>query len=117
MRTLLMIMGHVLLADMGEGAFAKENESRKTLLFHRAHPALGVSIQIWRPRRQWHPCHPSCIDELLKGRTIFPVSVMDEVLPGRQDAPLVHRDVTGDLPHPALVRMWGHPSHVYLPAG
>jgi hypothetical protein len=34
MRALLMIMGHVLLKDMGEGAFAKEDELRQTLLFH-----------------------------------------------------------------------------------
>src|SRR6266487_4053481 len=115
MRALLMIMGHVLLEDMGEGAFAKENEPRKTLLFHRAHPALGVSIQIGRPRRQWHPCDPSCVDELLKGRTIFPVSVMDQVLPGRQEAPLLHRDVTGDLPHPRLLGMRRDPSDLHFP--
>jgi hypothetical protein len=82
MRALLMRMGHELLEDMGERVFAKEDAPRQTLLLHRAHPAFGVSIQIWRPRRQWHPCDPSCVDELLKGRTIFPVSVMEEVRPG-----------------------------------
>src|SRR5215470_12737467 len=117
MRALLMIMGHVLLEDMGEGVFAKEDEPRQTLLFDRAHPAFGVSIQIWRPRQQWHPCDPSCFNALLKGRTIFPVSVMDEVLPGSQEAPLFHGHIPRDLDHPALVRMWGHPSHVHLPAG
>src|SRR6266581_256461 len=115
MRALLMIIGHVLLEDLGEGAFAKEDEPRKTLLFHRAHPALRIRIEIWRPWRQWHPCDSSGVDELLKGRTIFPISVMDEVLPGRQEAPLLHRKVTGDLPHPRLIGMRCDASDMHFP--
>src|SRR5205085_8066305 len=53
---LVMIMRHVLIEGATQGRFAKQNQPRQTLLFDRSHPALRVRVQIWRPRRQGHPC-------------------------------------------------------------
>src|SRR5262249_59631578 len=40
---------------------------------------------------------------------------MDEVLPGSEEAPLLHRDIARHLDHPCFVRMRGYPSHMHLP--
>src|SRR6266446_1384882 len=70
---------------------------------------------MWRPRRQGHPLDPSRVDDLLKGGAVFPVPVMDEILAGRQETPLLHRHVAGDLHHPRLIGMRRHACHVDLP--
>ena len=59
---------------------------------------------------------PGCVDELLKGRTVFAIPVMDQVLPRREKAPLLHRDVAGNLHHPGLRRMRRHPRNMDLSA-
>src|SRR6266481_5873867 len=69
-----------------------------------------------RPRRQGHPRHPGRVDDLLEGGAVLPVPIMDEVLPGREEAPLLHRHVACDLYHPLLVGVWRHPCHMHLPA-
>src|SRR5213596_3292439 len=81
---LMMIMCHILRQCMVERRFSKEDHPRETLLLDRSHPPLRVGVQIRRPRRQWHSLDSGRVDELLKGGAIFPVSVMDQVLPGRQ---------------------------------
>src|SRR6266446_5001592 len=63
---LVMKMLHVLRQRMAERRFPTQDEPRETLLLDRSDPALRVGVQIRRPRRQWHPFHPGCIDELLK---------------------------------------------------
>jgi hypothetical protein len=37
-------------------------------------PSLRLGVEIWRPWRQRHPRDPSIIDDLLKGRAVFPVA-------------------------------------------
>ena len=78
---LMMIMLDVLVERMLEGSFPKQDQSRETLLLDRAHPPLRIRIEIRRPWRQWDSRHPSCINEMLKGRAVFSVPVMEEVLP------------------------------------
>jgi hypothetical protein len=63
---LVMKMLHVLRQRMAERRFPKQDEPRETLLLDRSDPALRVGVQVRRPRRQWHPFHPGCVDELLK---------------------------------------------------
>src|SRR5215813_9419235 len=94
---LVMIMSHVFMQGMMQRRFPKQNQPRQTLLFDRTHPPLGVGVQIRRPRWQWDPFHPSCVDDLLKGGAVFPVPVMYEVLSGSEAAPLLHGDVASDL--------------------
>src|SRR3989442_9269123 len=80
MIALMMIMLHIRLERMPERALPKQDQPRQALLLHRPHPALRVGVQIWRPRRQWHPRDPGCVDDVLKRRAVFPVPVVDEIL-------------------------------------
>src|SRR6266540_1573211 len=100
MISLVMIMVHILLEHLPEGAFTKEHEPRHGLLLDRSYPPLRIGTEIRRPRRQWHSLHPSLIDKTLKRRVEFIVSVMDEILPRREEAPLVHSHVPRHLDHP-----------------
>src|SRR5713101_660336 len=50
MIALLMIMFHILVEDMTQGVFAKQNQPRETLLLHGSDPALRVGIEVGRPR-------------------------------------------------------------------
>src|SRR5262249_39031757 len=115
-RALVMKMLHIFRQRMAERRFPKEDQPRETLLFNRSYPPLRIRIEVWRPRRERHPRPTSIINEPLKCWTVLPVSIMDEILPVSQEAPLFHGHIPRDLDHPALVRMWGHPSHVHLPA-
>src|SRR5215471_10433263 len=101
---------------MVERRFPKEDESRETLLLDRAHPALRVGVQIWRPRRQGHPRDPGCVNYLLKGRTIFSIPVVDEILSGGQEAPLFHGHVARHLDHPGFIGMRCDACDMDLPA-
>src|SRR5260221_14348822 len=105
---LVMIMVHILFERMPEEAFPKQDEPRQALLLDGSHSALRVGVQIWRPRWQRDARDPSRVDELLKGGAIFPIPIMDQVLPGRQEAPLLHRDIAGHLDHPRLIGMGRH---------
>src|SRR4029450_473000 len=116
MIALVMIMLHILMKRMPKRGFPKQDQPRQGFVLHRSHPALRVGVQIRRPWWQRYPCDPGRVEELLKGRTIFSISVMDQVLPGRQEAPLLHRNVTGDLHHPGLIGMWRHPRNMDLSA-
>jgi hypothetical protein len=40
------------------------------------------------PRLQWYTLDPGYVHDGLKGKAVLPIPVMDEVLPGRQEAPL-----------------------------
>src|SRR6266705_2981089 len=86
---LVMKMRHILRQRMAERRFPKQDQPRQTLLLDGSHPALRVGVQIWRSRRQGHPLDSSRVNDLLKGRTIFPIPVVDEILAGGQEAPLV----------------------------
>ena len=48
----------------------------------RADPSLGVGVQIRCPRRQRYSRDSGRVDEVLKSGAIFPVAVMNQVLPG-----------------------------------
>ena len=79
---LVMIMCHILRQRMAERRFPKQDQPCKTLLLDRPHPALRVGVQIRRSRRQRDPRDPGRIDDLLKGRTVFPIPLMDQILSG-----------------------------------
>jgi hypothetical protein len=113
---LVMNMLHILRQRMAERRFPKEDQPRETFLLDRSHPAFRVGVQIGRPRRQWHTCHPGCVDDLVKGRAVFPVPVMDQVLPGRQEASFLHRDMAGALHHPLGIGMGCHARDMDSPA-
>src|SRR5262249_982918 len=93
-----------------------QDEPRQALLLDRSHPALGVGVQVRRPGWERHALDPGCVDDLLKGGAIFPIAVMDEVLPGRQAAPLLHRHVACHLDHPPPIRMRRDAGYVDFPA-
>src|SRR6266853_1782192 len=113
---LVMKMRHILRQCVAERRFPKQDKSRQALLFDGAHPALRVGVQIRRLRWQWDPRDPSCVNDLLKGWAIFSVPIMDQVLPGRQATPILHRDVARHLHHPGFIRMWCHPRDLDLSA-
>src|SRR5438067_6741658 len=73
-------------------------------------------MQIRRPRRQGDPVYPSRVDALLKGGAVFPIPIVDQVLPRREEAPLLHRHVAGHLHHPRLIGMRCHTSHMDVSA-
>ena len=49
------------------------------------------------PRLQRYTFDPGYVNDVLKGKAVLPIPVMDEVLPGRQEAPLamVERNLSG----------------------
>ncbi len=75
-----MIMRYIPLQDVAEGAFTTQNHSLECFFFDRAHPALGIGVQIGRPRRQRHACDANGVDEPLKRRTEFAFAVVNQVL-------------------------------------
>ena len=77
-----MIMRVVLREHMSQGAFTKQDQLCQRFLLDRTHPALGIGIQIGRSWRERHALHPGLINDSLKCRTVFAVSIMDEVLAG-----------------------------------
>src|SRR6266446_4491197 len=112
---LIMIMCHILRQRMAERRFSKEDEPRPAFLLDGSHPPLRVGVEMRRPWRQRHSLDSGRVDDLLKSGAIFPVSVMDQVLPGREDAPLLHRDVARHLHHPSFIGMRCHPCDLDLP--
>ena len=49
-------------------------------------------------------------------RAVFPISVMDQVLSGREATPRLHRDVARHLHHPGFIGMRCHPRDLDLSA-
>src|SRR5882724_4848930 len=80
-----MVMVYILAEHMPEGALAKEDHPGQRFVFDRADPALGIGIQIRRPRRQWDPRDPSIINDLLKRGAELGISVMHEILARGQE--------------------------------
>jgi hypothetical protein len=80
--TLRMIMRFERRQGMPEGTLTKQDHPRQRFLLHRAHPALRIGVQIWRLRRERHARYTGNINDPLKRRTVFAISVMDEVLAG-----------------------------------
>src|SRR5712692_3877852 len=111
---LVVKMRHILRQRMAERGFPKEDEPRETLLLDGSHPPLCIGIEIRRPRRQWYALDPGCVDDLLKGGAVLPVPVMDQILPGRQATPRLHRHVAGHLHHPRCIGMRGDTRHMDL---
>src|SRR5712691_10084103 len=79
---LMMKMLDILRQHMAERGFPKQDELRQAFLLHRSDPPLRISIQIWRPWWQWYTLHPGGINDVLKGRTVFSIPVVDEILSG-----------------------------------
>src|SRR5262252_4873561 len=112
---LVMIMLAILRQRMAERGFPTEDHPREALLLDRAHPALRIGMQVGRAGWQDHTLDTGIIDELLKCGAEFGVAVMDEILAGCQETPLLHGDVAGHLYHPGLIGMWRDASHMDLP--
>src|SRR6266446_3852725 len=115
MISLVMIVRHILLECMPERGFSKEDEPRETLLLDRPHPALRVGIHIRRPRWQRHAFDAGLINDALKSRAELPIPVMDQVLPGRQEAPLLHGHIASHLHRPCCIGMRRHPGDMHFP--
>ena len=77
-----MIMRVVLRERMSQRALTKQDQPRQRFLLDRTHPALGIGIEIGRSRRERYALHPGIINDSLKCRTVFAVSIVDEVLAG-----------------------------------
>jgi hypothetical protein len=75
-----MIMRVVLRERMSQRALTKQGQPRQRFRLDRTHPALGMGIQIERPRRERYALHPGIINDSLKCRTVFAVSIVNEVL-------------------------------------
>src|SRR5262245_15424913 len=98
-------MPHVFCERMPESALTKEDQLRQGFLFDGADPPFRIGIQIGRSGREWDTVDASVIDNVLKCRTVFAVSIVEEILPWHQEAPLRHGDIACDLLHPPLIRM------------
>src|SRR5215467_5949899 len=72
-------------------------------------------MQVWRLGWQDDTLDTGIIDYLLKRGAELGVTVMDQILPGSQEAPLLHRDVTGHLDHLRFIGMRRDASHRELP--
>src|SRR5207245_3981006 len=72
---LLVKMHHVLRQGMLQCTLPEQDQSRERFLFDRAHPALGVGIQIRRAWWEWHPRDACLINNALKGWTVLTVFV------------------------------------------
>ena len=114
MGALVVKVRHVFVECMSEGVLTKQDQPRQRFLFDRPHPALGVGIQIGRPRRERHALHPCRIDRPLKRWTILAVAVVDQILPWKQEAPVRHGNIPRGLPYPAPVRVRCHPCYMDL---
>ena len=51
----------------------------------------------------------------LMNGAVFPVPVMNQVLPGSQEAPRFHGHIARHLDHPLRIRMRRHAGHMDLP--
>ena len=67
-----MVIVHIFVEHISQGVFAEQQHLRQRFLFDRSYPALRISIQIRRPRWQRHPFDAGMLDDLLKGRAVFP---------------------------------------------
>src|SRR6266568_4743053 len=90
MIALVMIMLNILLERMPEGSLTKQNKLGEALALDRLYPALRIGIQIGGLGRQWHARDTSIIDDPLKRWAVLAVSVVDEILPRSQEAPVDH---------------------------
>ena len=100
-----MVMVRILVEHMPQGAFAQQNHSGQRFVSDRPYPALRIGVQVRRPRRQRDPLDPGGVNDLLKGRAIFPIPIVDQLLPWGQEAPCFHGHVARHLHHPPFVRM------------
>src|SRR5256885_1034101 len=110
-----MSLGYIFVEHIPQEVFAEQRHLRQRFLFDRSDPALRIGIQIQRPGWQDDTLDTGIINDLLKGGAVFPVPVVDEILPGRQEAPLFHRHVAGGLHHPSLIGMRRHTSNMNFP--
>jgi hypothetical protein len=113
---LVMVNITILFQHVPESALPKQDQLRQALFLDGSHPALRVGIQVRRSRRERYTLHPRRVDDLLKRRTEFFISIMDQVLPRLQESPVGHRHVARDLHHPAPIRMGHHTRDMDLPA-
>src|SRR5262245_37951336 len=110
---LVMVMRHVFIERMPQRGFPKQDQPGEGFLFNGAHPPLREGVQWWW---QWDVRDAGRVNTLLKGRAVFAIPVMDQVLSGREEASCLHCDVAGHLHHPGFIGMWRDPSHMDLPA-
>jgi hypothetical protein len=66
----------------------------------------------WDSGPDW--CHIPRLDDLIKRRTEFTISVMQQKSAVPQKAPLLHGHGPGDLFHPLFIRMRSHSGQTNL---
>src|SRR5215510_5227983 len=106
---------HICVERMPERRFPTQDQPRQIVLFHGAHPALCMSMQMRRPWWQGHPRAPSLSDDLLKRGAELRVPVMDQVLSRGEAAPRLPHYMVGTLHHPHCIGMRRDARHGDLP--
>jgi hypothetical protein len=112
----MMRVVYILLDGMPQGTFTKENQPRQRVVLDRAYPSFGVGVQVGASRRQRDSLHSRRFDGLMKRGVELAVSIVNEGLSLREEAPGAHGHVPRDLDHPALVGMRCRAHHMDLPA-
>lgn len=113
MRPLFVKMRGVLFQDAPKRPFAKQNQLRERLGFHRSYPALRKGVQIGRSGGKLDSFDACGIYDGLERSAIFVIAVMNEILPGLEKAPRVHRFMASNLLHPRGIRVRRHPCNMY----
>jgi hypothetical protein len=75
----LVVVVEVLLEGSPQGRLPEENQPRQALLFDRLDPSLRKGVQIGTPGWQRDGFDVSRFDDLIKQRTEFTISVMEQV--------------------------------------
>jgi hypothetical protein len=78
-RTFCVIMRRVMVQRMPQRPFTTQYQLREHRRFHCSHPALGERTQMRRSRWPGDSFDARIIDNVLEGRTIFAVAIMDEI--------------------------------------
>ena len=104
-----LMMGHIFLEHVGQGALAKENQVVQALAFNRADPAFGVGIPIGAQRRQFEGFNARPFQDAVKARGVFAVAGVDQIA-GVAQLARDSGDVAIDLFDPSFVRRVGQPA-------
>jgi hypothetical protein len=71
-------MRNVLAERIPQGAFAKENELRETLLLHGTVPPFQMRIEVWAVRRQLYGLDARRLQDGIESGTEFGIPIVQE---------------------------------------
>ena len=105
MRALLVVMHDVLSRDPFEVSRAHDQQTIEALRTQRPHHTFGVGIGIWRPIGRDQEGGILCTDHGVEAGRVLRITVADEESHVDLGVEEVHRDVSGLLGHPGIIRM------------